>query len=389
MSGVRYYVNEKTIKKDGKAAIYVMVYMDGKSIKINSGVSVDYTKFDQAKGIIKGNTKDDQDNNLIIAACMSQINEIQVRYRLQNKLLTPDLLVREYKNPTFYVDFLAWMDLKLKERVKEKELAAESEKYQRVCLNKLKKFRKELSFAEIDLKFLTLFRNYCRKTLKNDVNTAAKTLGYLQIYMNIAKREEIITMNPFDNFSFSRIEPVRLYLTELELLSLIKIYDSTPIADHLHRTLRHFLFMALTGIRISDFIRMKKTNVNDNVLKFVPFKTRAKKRAECHVPLIQKALSLIKDEDSKTEFLFETITEQKMNDQIKLVAGIAKINKEISNHSARHTFATIFLNKTHDVATLQKILGHSNIRETMMYVHISTNEIDEQMLNFDKLLSLT
>jgi site-specific recombinase XerD len=84
--------------------------------------------------------------------------------------------------------------------------------------------------------------------------------------------------------------------------------------------------------------------------------------------------------------LFGTITEQKMNEYLKKIMDFAAIDKPITNHSARHTFATMFLDKTNDVATLQKLLGHTNIRETMVYVHISTKKITEQMGNFGRLL---
>ena len=146
--------------------------------------------------------------------------------------------------------------------------------------------------------------------------------------------------------------------------------------------------MCLTGIRISDFIRMKKENNQENTLKFIPHKTNSKKQIELHIPLIDKAKKLIKDEDSTNGFLFNAITEQKMNEQLKTIADLAGIKKDISNHSARHTFATMFLEKTSDVATLQKLLGHSNIQETMTYVHISNKKVNSQMLNFDQLLAL-
>jgi len=77
-----------------------------------------------------------------------------------------------------------------------------------------------------------------------------------------------------------------------------------------------------------------------------------------------------------------------MNDQLKEIATATGIHKEITNHSARHTFATNFIELTSDVATLQRLLGHSNIRETMLYVHVSTGKINKQMQNFDELLGL-
>ena len=61
---------------------------------------------------------------------------------------------------------------------------------------------------------------------------------------------------------------------------------------------------------------------------------------------------------------------------------------DISFHSARHTFATLFLEKLNDVAVLQQLLGHSNIRQTMEYVHVSEKKKIEQMKIFDSYFTL-
>lgn len=388
MAHARLYIDEKKVRMNGSVIIYALVHIDNKSLRINTGVCVELARFDRVKGRVKGSTAADKDNNLIIDRCLSLINEIFVRYRLQHRILTADLLLREYRNPCLYIDFYGFLDKAITDRVKNKDIGTVTAKHHRVLLHKLKDFKPVLSFAEIDLKFITLFRNYCRVNRKNDVNTVHKMLSYWQTYMNIAKREELIAANPFDNIQFNRINTQRAYLTETELKSLVELYNGQTIPDNLQQTLRHFLFMCLTGIRISDFLRLNPDNVQENTLKFVPHKTNSIKRIELHIPLIEKAKKLIQDEDSETNFVFNAFAEQQMNRQLKEIAPLAGVYKEITNHSARHTFATLFLEKTSDVATLQRLLGHSNIRETMIYVHISNTKINSQMLNFDKLLQL-
>jgi integrase/recombinase XerD len=388
MASARLFLNEKHAKKNGTIAVYALVHIANKSLQINTGISTALDRWDKKKGRVKGNTKDDIDNNLIIDRCLSSINQIFVRYKLQNRILTADLLLREYKNPSLYCDFYAFMEKKIKDRVKNKEIGAVSGIHHTVLLNKLKEFKTTLSFAEIDLKFITLFRNWCRISKNNSVNTIQKNFGYFRAYMNIALREEIISVNPLDLIQLKRIDVQRVFLTETELKKLAELYEKQEIADNLLRTLRHFLFMCLTGIRISDFIRMKKDNCQENTLKFIPHKTNSKKQVELHIPLIEKAKRLIREENSESGFLFNAISEQKMNSQLKDISELAGIKKEISNHSARHTFATLFLDKTSDVATLQKLLGHSNISETMTYVHISTKKVDSQMLSFGALLGI-
>lgn len=384
----RVSINEQKVRKDGTVAVYALVEIENRLIRINTGVTVKPERFDKIKGRIKGTSPAVKDDNLIIGYCLSRINEIQIKYRLQYRTLTAKLFLKEYKNPSMKIDFYDFMDKKIIERVKNKEIEEVSAKHHRVLLNRLKEFKKSLIFAEIDLKFIFAFRDWLRISKNYNDNTLRKILGYFKAYLNIAKCQEIIKVNPFDKFKIKRVEAHRTYLTDTELKKLFALYKAETLPDHLQRTLRYFLFMCYTGLRISDFIRLKKDNVQENALCFIPHKTSSQKQKIVYVPLITIAKELIQDENSESDFVFQPINEQKMNYQLKDILAELKIKRKITNHSARHTFATLFIEKTSSVATLQKILGHSNISETMIYVHISNAMIDTQMTNFGRLLNL-
>lgn len=82
-------------------------------------------------------------------------------------------------------------------------------------------------------------------------------------------------------------------------------------------------------------------------------------------------------------YVFDVISEQKTNEHLKEIAGILSIRKKLHFHVARHTFATLFYEKTNDLATLQKLLGHADIESTMVYAHVSDRLRREQMQVFD------
>lgn len=386
MARQRLFIDNNKIKKDGRAVVYALVQIKNKTIKINTGVTVEPAKFDSSKNRIKGTGPDVKDSNLIIDKVLSRINEVFVRYKLQARELTPALFKREYENPSLYIDFHSFIQKTIRERETNKEITPTSAKQHRVLANKLKAYRPVLSFAEIDLKFIQDFHRYIRKSV--ETNTGQKNMATFKTYLNIARRLGIIRENPFDLYKMKKVPAERVYLLEPEFKAFIELYEGGQLRDHLHRTMRHFLFMCCTGLRISDFLRLEKSNIENGIIHIVPYKTRTQKAQIIQIPLIPYALKLIKDENSNTKHLFEIISEQKMNEQLKELAILAKVNKPISNHSARHTFATLFINKTSDVATLQKILGHSKITETMIYVHITQNKINEQMHAFGGLLNL-
>ena len=77
------------------------------------------------------------------------------------------------------------------------------------------------------------------------------------------------------------------------------------------------------------------------------------------------------------------LPDQTMNRYLKEIAAIAGIGKAITHKVGRHTFATLYLRKTKDIAALKEILGHSNISETLIYAHVLEESKLEGIQCFD------
>jgi integrase len=144
--------------------------------------------------------------------------------------------------------------------------------------------------------------------------------------------------------------------------------------------------MCFTGCRISDFKSLTKESVIERTLVYSAQKTKREKRTVIKVPLTPEAQRLIQDEPAGGKTLFTTISEQKFRDYIKEICIAQGIKKDVSLHTARHTFATLFIEETKDVVSLQKLLGHSRITDTMIYVHMSDESVRESMGKFNPLL---
>ncbi|GET30520.1 Arm DNA-binding domain-containing protein [Prolixibacter sp. SD074] len=104
------------VKNDGTAPVYMVVYVNGERVQFHTKVFCEPGRFVVEKGAVKGSSKAAKDQNLIIENSRNRLNEIFVRYRLQNKALTPTLVKNEYKNPSLRVDFHAFMTEAIKER---------------------------------------------------------------------------------------------------------------------------------------------------------------------------------------------------------------------------------------------------------------------------------
>lgn len=383
---MKYYVNDKKLKKDGKTPVYLVFHLKGKTIQINSGVDVVPDSFDITSGRIKGRSKQIKDENLVLKSCENRVNEIFFRYRLQHRELTPELLKQEYKNPTLYIDFYGFMTGELKTRLKDKDITAGTYKLQMSVLEKLKVYKKTLSFAEITPEFINKYRAYLRVSLNNKVNTIHKDLKTIKSYLNIAQRRGIIDKNPFDSVTFKQMKTSPTYCTVYELSRLWNLYDKpgNKLKEREHDTLRCFLFMSECGCRVGDFLKFSETNIVDNKLCYRAEKVRGSSNIEIKVLLSPRAKRLLKEAKGKNGRLFNYIPEQNMNTLLKGIAASAGIHKTLTNHSARHTFATLFAEKTKDIASLQRLLGHARLEQTMKYVHVSEKNIDDTLRLFQK-----
>ena len=181
MANPRVFLNEGYIKQDGTSTVYVLVHHLGETLKFPTGVSCIPKNFNKRTGRLKGINPKASDFNLIIEASLARVNDIFVRYRLQNEHLTPELLKKEWNNPTRRIDFYMFLDEAIKER--QGDIADSSIKQHLVLLAKLKEFRPKLSFSEIDHDFIESFRRWLKTTKKNDLNTIHNNLKNFKAYM--------------------------------------------------------------------------------------------------------------------------------------------------------------------------------------------------------------
>jgi site-specific recombinase XerD len=381
MASVNVWLNDKYKKKDGTCAVYASVYVHRQKVKFNTGVSVKQDNWNAEKRRVKGNGKKAKDDNLVIDKCVARINDVFVRYRLQNKELTPELLRQEYKTPSTYIDFYDFYERKLNEQ--DGLLAANTIKQHKTVLKKLKEYKKQLMFSQITKQFLEDYIKFMKNKRRSSANTIKKHMAILKGYLTLAVRDDIIRENPFKYLQLKASQTDRIYLEPEELNKLWNFYKKEQFPENYHKVLRHYLFSCFTGCRISDVQMLTHDHIIGNKLVYKPEKQKSKL---VKIPLIDAAKKLIQDEGRYRirGFLFDTYSKPVTNRMLKHIAEYSNIPKEITFHSGRHTFATMFLRETKNLAALQRMLGHTNIKDTMIYAHILEDDIEKDMQEFGK-----
>jgi len=382
MAKIKAILDLKHPRKDGTCAIYVYTSLNSQHIWFKTGQSVLPADWDIKTQCIIGKTKEIKDSNIIINDCKARLSDIFVKYRLKHEELTPDLLRKEYANPTIDIDFYTFWEAEMKS--KKDFVKHGTWKQHSSVLTKLKEFRPKCAFSELDKNWIIDFQRHCLNIDKNNKNTVNKKTKVVKVYVMLALEQEKLKKNPFDNLKIKTINPEIEFLTKEDLSKLIEKYKENSFAPKYQRVLRQYLFSCFTGLRLSDSQTITFNNIIGNTLVVKPIKTDETEKI-IRIPLIDTAIQLIADTGKTTGKLFGELTDQTANKHLKKIAEDSKIDKKIKFHSSRHTFATMYYSITRDIVGLQKLLGHADLKQTMVYTHIISTEIEKEIVKLNEL----
>jgi integrase/recombinase XerD len=369
-------IKDDYVRADGTCALYLQIFLNKQKKKIPCNLSVKSVDFDKIKQRIKPKHPNNKDYNLIIEKMLADINKIEVNYRLSGTPLSLSRLMEEFENPSLRVDFIKFWE---NEMVRQKEiLKVDTYRQQMTMLNKTKGFKSPLYFYELNEDYIQDLKIYCKKVLKNNDNTISSLLKSFKKYLHIANKKGITTPISFDDIKNKAFKGNRTFLTPDEIIKMNSYWKSEFINETHKNILSRFLFSCFTGLRISDIDNLKEDNIISDSLAFTAVKTGKFQR----INMNESAKKYI---DPKTIFP-SGYSGEYINRQLKDIAKICGIRKNISYHVSRHTFATNFLICGGRVEHLQKILGHSKITDTMIYVHIVDSITDIQINNMDDIL---
>jgi site-specific recombinase XerD len=369
-------IKEDHIRTDGTCAIYMQIFLNKIRKKIPMKLSVKPCDFDKVKQRIKPKSPNSKDHNLIIEKALADINTIEVNYRLSNEVLTMEKLIYEYCNPTSRIDFLKFWEIELEHQ----KLILDGSTYdqQTSTLRKVKKYTNHLFFYEIDAVFFDKMIGHFQKVEKNSGHTIFTLKKNFKKYLRIANDKGIKTPMNYKLIKTPRPVSKRTFLDGREITKLDEYYESSFINENLKGILGQFLFSCFTGLRISDSQAITINNIINDVLAFTSKKTGKFQR----IQLNASALSYI-----GTDKLFlRQYSEKHINEELKNIMKTCGITKHVTFHVARHSFATNFILCGGQAEVLQKLLGHSDMRETMVYVHIAQSVMDDQIFRLDNLI---
>ena len=309
-----------------------------------------------------------------------------------NKRLTFETIFEHLKRKGDINSFYAFMQRYI-DNPPEKLEDNTIKKYKTTLIH-LKKFRKELFFADIDNIFLTDFLKFMRTTLSLEGAAAKKYLQTLKKVIRQARKENYLEPSQmeflFDGLKVKVPKAKRTYLEPTEIKAW-KNYLFPESRKALERDRDLFLFQIYTGFYYKDFFIFTKDQlIDDEQYGYFILGARDKNGNQTIIPLykfshagviIKKYRSAVNDKEVFNSVYFNE--EQVYNRNLKEIASMVGISKNLTNKVARHTNAQLWVRYGAERPVLSKMLGHENESTTKSYYDINIPEIIEGVKQVD------
>ena len=391
---VLFLIRRNQVNKEGKCAIMIKVTVDGEYERINSTLTIEPELWDASASKAIGRSSKIAEFNKRIEDMRHVLKEHYYDILNRHGYVTAEMVKNAFTGITAKEESLVPLYLQHLEDTKKligiSKANPTYQKYERmyrrvVEFMKMKYNITDIPLREIKLSFITDLEFFLRTEYKYSQNTTYKCMKFFKQVINKAIRAGLIFVDPFNGYKISVQRVDRGFLTEDDLK---KMMEKEFASKRLEQVRDIFIFACFTGLAYIDLANLRVDNIQkmfDGRLWIVTH--RQKTDTKVTVPLLPPALKILKKYEGKylDGQLMPIITNQKLNCYLKEIADICGIEKNLTFHLARHTFATTMtLGKGVPIESVSKMLGHTNIQTTQIYARITNEKISHDMENLAK-----
>lgn len=389
--------------KNNKQSIYCRVYFDREDFAtFQLGYSVSPDKWRNNK--MKGNTDESQEVNKYLDKI--RISLFKVYQELIDKRMFPisakkvihyhqnpyDLEDKEFRDLPWFLALFKDHVAKVKESI-GKGYAYNTYKSLNTTCNHVSNFiptkygKQDIPLNKVDYEFMEDFQHYMRTTSNLGYNTVIKQLKNTKKVINIAKKRGYYKQDPVEGFKIKKYKATISYLTNEELQKIEQVRLMKP---SIQRVRDMFVFSCYTGVPYIDLKFLTKDNIIEVEGRQMLVYYRGKTETPSKVPLIGVSKRIL---DKFQRFygnrgsglLFPVPSNYRMNTYLKEAAAKAGIEKNITFHMARHTFATVIaLSNGIPIEYIQSMLGHTELSTTQGYAKIIDSKLSRIMDGLEK-----
>lgn len=385
---VYFSIRESKKNKNGLSPIEVSISYNGERIYFSTGKFAKTSQWNKQKQQVRGDSQESQIINNFLIEFRNKIYEKEIELMKRGYMVTVHLLKDAVLNKVESLKDKTLMQVISEHNESKKKLIGKEvspstyycfEHSRKLLLEFMQKTyrREDLSLQEVNMGFIQSFHTFLLSDKGMAQNTCIKHLKYLKAIMNIAISNNYIQYNLIAGYKIER-EPVEIdFLTEEELRKIINF--DTPL-PRLEKARDFFLFGCFTGLAYIDIKTLEPKHFEkDDEGRIWIKKKRVKTGILSRIPLHPMA-KMILEKYKGNDKLLPIQDASDINKYLKDIAILCHIDKHITFHTSRHTFAsTVTLANNISLEVVSKMLGHTNTRMTTHYAKLLDKCIGEQM----------
>lgn len=388
-----FYISRTKAKKNGEVPVLMKININGNRVVMNLQRSINPNDWDSARARALGRTNEARIFNEYLETIRVKAHKKFTELLAYTDEVTPQMLrdailgVKSAKSKQI-IDI--WQDYvaDLFKLIGKEVTRATYQKHSR-AMRYFEEFLKkkyqtsDVSIKSVNFQMIQQFSIFLKTDKECNHNTTIKFLQNLKTVTRLSIRSGWLLKDPFNGISLTLKEVDRPYLSHEEIERLIAF--NSPF-DRLNRVRDFFVFSCFTGLAYIDVSKLKRSEIEGNEESGFWIRTRRQKTGgRANIPLLDIPMSIINNY-SRLELLrandpiLPILSNQKMNAYLKELADLCGIEKQLSFHVARHTFATtVTMMNGVPIETVSKMLGHKNLQSTQHYARIVDKKVGDDM----------
>lgn len=382
------------VKKNKTQAVRLRIFTSSRDNQyIDTGVSIKNSQWDINKQIVKKHPLEEQLN--------AKLNTLQTKVQklyYQNKGISAKRLQQIYKlniqhDTESFLDF--YQSIINEDKLRKKFRTAKTKQH---YLDKLRLFSSYLSFSDINHKFMKDYELWLLKR-DNSKNTIASNLRCIISIINVAVKNGLVKENLARGYKIEKQNTVKqsLNLEEIQKIAELEIPKRFK-AMNVARDMFLFCFYS-AGMRFTDMCLLKWKNIEENNIVYTMNKVKDRKGSTRSIPLNPKSRAILdKYKGLNNTYVFPPLYKAEFKDQeqveyiiyiknnnlnrgLKLVANQCNIDKRVSMHMGKHSFADYAVKSEVSLLMISKLLGHTRLETTQHYLKDFYHKEESETIN--------
>ncbi|AWM14640.1 MAG: recombinase [Flavobacterium sp.] len=389
---ILFYIKRAKVNNLGVCPIYTRVTVNAKRFEFSTNKYINPDKWSSEGSKVKGTNEEARTINSHLDYLKNQVLEAEKKLFKKDISITSENLKNELfgfsETKRMLVPIFQDHNNKIKELVGKEYAPGTLERYTTSLKHTIEFMQWKYNVSDIDITkidhaFITDYEFWLRSVRNCANNTAVKYIKNFNKIIKICLANDWLDKNPFANYKSKVKEVERVYLNEDEIQTIIEKDFKT---ERLSLVRDIFLFSCFTGLAYIDVKNLTKSHISYGIdgEQWI-FTHRQKTESASKIPILPVTQIIIDKYENHPQCLNEDkllpiLSNQKMNAYLKEIAGVCEIEKELTFHIARHTFATtVTLTNGVPIESVSKMLGHKNLRTTQHYAKVLDRKVSEDM----------